>query len=220
MQKIKRVSAKEQVLSSLRMSIFNGDLQPNQEITQEEIANLLGVSRMPVRDAFQILDREGIIQIHDTRRVTVIGLTKADVIDHYNIRAFLEGMAAEKACEHPEFFADLKNIHEQIVKIAEEETNNGYDYVSLNEAFHKTIWEASKSARLYALLSDLWNGLQPQFPEFVNFQVETSVIEHEHMLQAILNQDTNRAREQAQNHVKRTKGDFLAHFHLNENNNE
>lgn len=213
MDKIKRVSAKEQVLSALRKSIFKGDLQPEQEIRQEEIASMLGVSRMPIREAFQILDREGVIKIHDNRRVTVIGLTTEDVRDHYTIRAFLEGMAAEKACESSDFFVELKDIHRQAIHAAE--TNDSKQYIQLNADFHDAIWRASKSARLYALLSDLWNGLQPQFPEFVSFQVGKAVEEHEEILHAILNQDPNAARKHMEHHVNRTKNDFLNQFHPN-----
>ncbi|QKY70161.1 GntR family transcriptional regulator [Lentibacillus sp. CBA3610] len=212
MQKIKRVSAKEQVLSALRKSIFNGDLQPEQEIRQEEIANRLGVSRMPVREAFQILDREGIIKIHHNRRVTVIGLTEDDVRDHYTIRAFLEGMAAEKACDSPDYFAELEDIHHQVNQAAE--NNDSNLYIQLNAAFHQAIWRASNSPRLYAILSDLWNGLQPQFPEFVSFQVGKALTEHEAILKAILNRDSKAAREHMEYHVNRSKSDFLDHFHL------
>lgn len=203
MEKIKRLSTKEQVLHSLRKSIFNVKLQEGQEITQEEIAHLLGVSRMPVREAFQVLDREGLIHIQSNRRVVVVGLKEEDIEDHYDIRAFLEGMAAEKACNHPEYFNELKEIHQQIT------FSNGEDYVELNEEFHRAIWTASKSPRLYSLLSDLWNGLQPQFPDFVSFQVGKSVGEHENILQAIIQQDKKAASEHARNHVMRTKNDFL-----------
>lgn len=203
MKKIKRLSTKEQVLHSLRSSIFDGTLQEGQEITQEEIANLLGVSRMPVREAFQVLDREGLIHIQSNRRVIVIGLKKEDIEDHYDIRAFLEGLAAEKACDHPEFFEDLKRIHNKI------NTLEGENYVQLNEEFHRLIWQASKSPRLYSLLSDLWNGLQPQFPDFVHFQINKSVEEHEKLVQSILEQNKKAARKNASDHVIRTKKDFL-----------
>ncbi|MEN1967801.1 GntR family transcriptional regulator [Lentibacillus sp. N15] len=208
MEKIKRLSTKEQVLQSLRRSIFNGTLKHGQEITQEEIADLLGVSRMPVREAFQVLDREGLIHIQSNRRVVVIGLTKEDVEDHYDIRAFLEGMAAEKACDHPEFFDELKQIHQKI------NASDGANYVQLNEELHRLIWKASNSPRLYSLLSDLWNGLQPQFPDFVSFQTSKSAGEHEQLVKAILEQNKAAARNHASNHVLRTKKDFLTTIHL------
>lgn len=210
LKKIKRISAKQQVLSSLRKSIFNGQIQKNQEITQEEVASILGVSRMPVREAFEVLAREGLIQIDDNRRVTVIGLSIADIKDHYTIRSFLEGLAAAKACEHPEFFDELQQIHKQIIESANKDEK--HLYVELNEEFHKTIWKASKSARLQAILSDLWNGLQPQFPEFVSGQIKKSVEEHDEILKSILNQDQNIARKHTERHVNRTMDDFLISF--------
>src|SRR5699024_7814048 len=101
MEKIKRNSTKDQVLKALRNAVFKGDLKKDEEITQNEMADMLGVSRMPVREAFQELHKEGIIHIQGNRRVVVVGLTREDVADHYDIRAFLEGLAAQKACDHP-----------------------------------------------------------------------------------------------------------------------
>ena len=212
MKKIKKLSTTDQVLHSLRSSVYNGKLQKGQEITQEGIANLLGVSRMPVREAFQVLDREGLINIQSNRRVVVIGLRKEYIEVHYEIRAFLEGMAAERACDSPEHFDELQQIHNRI------KHSEGNSYVELNEAFHSFIWKASKSARLFSLLSDLWNGLQPQFPDFVDFQVEKSIKEHEQIVQAIINQNKQAAREHAQNHVLRTKEDFLSNINSNPQN--
>lgn len=114
MKKIKKLSTTDQVLHSLRSSVYNGKLQKGQEITQEGIANLLGVSRMPVREAFQVLDREGLINIQSNRRVVVIGLRKEDIEVHYEIRAFLEGMAAERACDSQNI---LMNFNKFIIEL-------------------------------------------------------------------------------------------------------
>lgn len=114
MKKIKRVSAKDQVLSTIRKEIFNGNLHSGEEITQEQIANLLGVSRMPVREAFQVLDREGLIRIESTRRVTVIGLKTEEIYTHYEIRSLLEGLAASHAAANTAYHKQLEKIHQEL----------------------------------------------------------------------------------------------------------
>ena len=203
MEKIKRNSTKDQVLKALRNAVFKGDLKKDEEITQNEMADMLGVSRMPVREAFQELHKEGIIHIQGNRRVVVVGLTREDVADHYDIRAFLEGLAAQKACDHPFYFDQIEKGHQTIKESSKEE------FVTLNESFHHTIWQAANSARLYYMLVNLWNGLQPQFPDFVQFQTTKSLSEHDYIVQAILNQNKKDAFESTRNHILRTKKDFL-----------
>lgn len=208
MEKVKKQSAKEQVLSTLRTAVFKGDLKQGEEITQNEMADKLGVSRMPVREAFQILHHEGIIRIQDNRRVVVVGLTRDDAADHYDIRAHLEALAAKKACDASTYFDRLNEIH------ATMESSPKEDFVALNEMFHQVIWEAAGSARLYSMLTNLWNGLQPQFPEFVQFQNSKSLLEHEKIVQAITNQDKEAAFERLRDHILRTKQDFLDTINL------
>lgn len=208
MEKIKKISAREQTLKAIRNAVFKGDLKAGEEITQNGIAEMLNVSRMPVREAFQELHKEGIIQIQNNRRVTVVGLTKADVEDHYEIRALLEGLASQKACDYPDSFDQIKQIHSEIKASSEE------NFVKLNEQFHFAIWEASNSKRLYYMLKNLWNGLQPQFPSFVQFQAQKSLNEHEEIVHYITKQDKTGAFNSTKNHVLRTKNDFLETVNL------
>lgn len=213
MEKIKRVSAKEQVLGAMRKAIFEGKFEKDQEITQEEVANLLGVSRMPVREAFQVLEGEGLIHIDVNRRVTVNGFSLEDIQDHYQIRSLLEGMAAEKACDHPKYFKKLKEIHDKIVQSVK--SQEASVYVQLNEKFHHTIWEAANSNKLFSTLSYLWNGIQPRLPELVTEQMERSVKEHELILQSILNQDKENSKKHMKNHILRSADHFAMHFENN-----
>lgn len=208
LKKINKLSAKDQVLNAMRKAIFNGDLKSGKEITQTEMADMFGVSRMPVREAFQELFNEGLINIQKNRRVIIVGLTKEDISDHYEIRAMLEGMAAKKACLYPGHFEKIKSIHAKLLSA------DKYDYVDLNQDFHHSIWEAANSSRLNNLLHSLRNGIQLQFPDFVQFQVEKSVDEHKNILSAIISQNEEAAFENMKNHILRSKEDFLRNIQL------
>ena len=210
MEKIKRISAKEQVLDAMRKAIFDGKFKKKEEITQAEVADMLGVSRMPVREAFQVLKREGLIHIDVNRRVTVNGFSVEDIYDHYQIRSLLEGLAAQKACDNPKFFEKLVDLHKEIVQAVKNQ--DAVLYVQLNNDFHHTIWQAADSNQLISLLSDLWDGLQPRLPQFVPEQMERSIEEHELILQAISNQDKENSKRHMENHVMRSADHFIMHF--------
>ena len=114
MKKVSLLPARDQVAEILRRDIFTGELKKGQELNQENIAEKLGTSRMPVREAFQILEREGILTIHK-RRAVVEGLTTEDIVDHLKIRAMLEGEAAARATIKQE------NIVENLKRIIQDE---------------------------------------------------------------------------------------------------
>jgi DNA-binding GntR family transcriptional regulator len=207
MERLKVLPVREQVAAVLRKAIFSNELPIGKELTQEEIANQLGISRMPVREAFQILERDGLLSLKNNRSAVVTGLTKEDLMDHYIIRAMLEGEAAARASMHPHKHEEILVAH-QNVEIAVG-SKNVSDYISANGAFHRSIWEASESTRIITLLKQLWNGLPPQLADFLPEQIEKSVIEHSQILKAIQSGSPDEARRTMEAHVKRSMTDFL-----------
>lgn len=203
LKKINKLSAKDQVVIELRKAIFNGQLKAGEEITQTKIADMLGVSRMPVREAIQELVNEGLININENRRINIVELTIEDISDHYEIRALLEGLAAQKASLNSDYYKLLQNKHNEL-KCAKKE-----NYVTLNREFHDLIWKAADSPRLYNLIVSLRNGLYLQSPDLVKLQKEKSIKEHEMILYAIINQNKEAAFDNMKNHILRSKEDFL-----------
>ncbi|CAB3392906.1 GntR family transcriptional regulator [Kyrpidia spormannii] len=200
---------REQVAAILRKAIFSGELKPGQELVQEEIANQLGISRMPVREAFQILERDGLITLQSHRKAVVRVLTDDEISDHYEIRALLEGEAAARAAKHPGDHEEILSAFEDTVKMADQGSTS--EFVSANEAFHRSIWEASHSPRLVMLLNLLWNGLPPHLPELLPQQPSRSAQEHARIVEAIRAGHDDEARAAMTEHVLRSLGDFLHH---------
>lgn len=210
MKPIEKKSARDQVIISLRKAIFNGDLKNGEEITQEEIAKILNVSRMPVREAFYALEREGLLHTQQNRRVIVKGVTEEDIKDHYDIRAMLEGEAAAKAARLATDLKDLEEINKEIEKAVQ--ARNTDEYIVANEHFHRTIWKLSNSVRLQSFLDQLWSGLPPHLAEMVTEQMGKAHSEHQDILEAFRNRDEHAARELMMSHIKRSKIDFLKIF--------
>lgn len=208
MKPISKLSTRDQVVISLRKAIFNGDLKNGEELIQEEIAKKLDVSRMPVREAFQVLEREGLLVTNPNRRVVVKGLTKEDIKDHYEIRAMLEGEAAARASKSDLYYDELVEIQQAIEKAIE--NNDVGSYTVANEHFHRTVWRASESERLQTLLDQIWNGLPPHLAEVLPIQMDKALVEHKEVIQAVSEKNERKARKAMENHITRSMEDFLA----------
>ncbi|GEN35552.1 MULTISPECIES: GntR family transcriptional regulator [Aneurinibacillus] len=212
MEQIVMQPAREKVAAILRKAIFKGELQPGEVLSQEEIAKKLGISRMPVREAFQMLERDGLLILQNRRGAVVRELTLEDIQEHYELRALLEGEAAARAASK----AGKDNKELAAIIAAQEEAEqaaqagNVEAYISANEAFHRAIWEAGKGQRLNSMLHQTWNGLPTRLPELLSEQIQRSLSEHRHITRAISEQKPDEARAKMSHHIMRSFQDFVA----------
>lgn len=214
MKPIMMTAVREQVADALRKAIFTGEIQAGEELTQDGVALKLGISRMPVREAFQLLERDGLIILNNHRKAVVRGISREDIRDHYEIRAVLEGEAAARCCQtnHLEELIHCQNDMEE----AAQENDSAW-YVEANSAFHRAMWKTSGSHRLVILLEQLWGGLPTHLPGLVDTQMLNSIQEHRKILIAIQNGAHDEARDFTQIHIRRSMQDFLdAYYRFHE----
>ena len=105
---IKLLPARERVASALRKAIISRQIQEGETLTLESTAQELGVSVTPVREAFQILARDGLIELEQNKAAVVLGVNEKTIREHYQIRAALESEACVLCCENE---ADLSAIN-------------------------------------------------------------------------------------------------------------
>lgn len=86
-------------LVRIRAMILRGKLTPGQRLAEAPLAEMLGMSRTPVRQALPVLAREGLLQEHETRGYIVRGFSTADILDALDLRGALEGLAAKRVAE-------------------------------------------------------------------------------------------------------------------------
>ena len=84
---IKMPSAKERVAAELRKAILSRQMKEGEVLSLESVASQLNVSAMPVREAFQILARDGLIQLRKNKAAVVLGVTETYIKEHYQLRA-------------------------------------------------------------------------------------------------------------------------------------
>ena len=141
------------VYDSLRDAIWEGRIARGERVREEEIARSLGVSRTPVREALQRLQRRGLLVTGPGRGLMVAELSKREVIELYAMREILEGSAARFAAERatPEEIATLYELQAQL-KAAK---GDPMLHTTLNRRFHQAIYEAAHNRYLMQTLESL-----------------------------------------------------------------
>jgi len=146
-------SLRERVLDVLRDAIISGDFKPGQMLVETELANMLGVSRAPLREALQILSTEGLVEIVPYHGTTVRRLTKADIEELYSLRSVLETFAVRRVLEQgiAQHVAELRRCYEEMLAAAEAGDLKQVNH--LDRDFHDTLIELSG----HSLLLTSWN---------------------------------------------------------------
>ena len=154
------MSSGQQVLIKLRKMIIAGELEGGSRIAEIPTAELLGVSRQPVRMAFRLLEQEGLLIKNPTRGYTVREISNELVNDALEVRGVLEGLAAKTLAEQglsAEQQQTLKNCIEQIEQLFAEHTEFGDEelerYHEFNVIFHDTIIQGAQNIALIQALA-------------------------------------------------------------------
>ncbi len=205
---IKLLPARDRVAAALREAILTHSIRPGEELSLKDTAALLGVSVTPVREAFQILAREGLITLHPNRGALVQEITEKRIRDHYELRAILEREAAMAACRNG---GDLSAVRGAYLQAEEELKRGSAGYSDLNQAFHVAIWTAGGNEKMQEMLSGLWNGLSLGYRVTQENYAQLSMTEHKEILQALEARDEKRAGELMDRHILRSMDSVLSH---------
>jgi DNA-binding GntR family transcriptional regulator len=141
------------VFERLRRFILEGEYGPNERLIEEQLAERLGVSRTPVRQALTMLEAEGLVEIAPNKGAMVCSFSAEDVWELYDLRAVLEGHAAKRAAtgisgEQIGRLGELAVEMEGLSGRFADHEGEIRRLVVLNNAFHGTIIDASRNQRL------------------------------------------------------------------------
>ena len=207
---IKLLPARDRVAAALREAILTHSILPGEELTLKDTAEKLGVSITPVREAFQILSRDGLIELNPNRGAVVLGITEKRIRDHYETRAILEREAAIAVCR---IKADTSLIRSAYIQAEIALKNHDtLQYSSYNQAFHMEIWSACGNEKIKELLSGLWNGLSMGHKVTQESYAQVSMTEHSRILKALESGDAVAAGDEMNAHILRSMENVLTHL--------
>ena len=190
-----KYSLRGRVFRKLREAILNGSYQENDELKEAAIAEELGVSRTPVREAFRQLELEGLIRIVPNKGAYVTGISASDVADIYEIRSLLEGLCARWAIEELEEIILLSEFH-----LSKEH----YDQlIELDNRFHLHLYEACESKMLIHLLKDFHQYVQKERQQTLSDKARSAaaVREHKSIMEAMRDGNAQLAEKLADEHI-------------------
>lgn len=150
-----------QILSKLMDWIMDGTLKMGEKLNTEELARQLGVSRMPIREALNGLEKMGLAESVPYVGMKLVSLTQEDVLQIYQMRQALEPLVAEKACANitDGDLQELEKIHEDYIQIVREPELDAKKLYLQNRKFHFAVYSISGMDRVCSVIESLWDTL-------------------------------------------------------------
>lgn len=202
----------EVVFEYLRSSILNGDLKPGERLMEIQLAEQLGVSRTPVREAIRKLEKEKFVEMIPRKGAYVADLTAKDILDVLEIRTILEGFASSLAAIRmtDEEVDALEQTLIDFNEFLEDLDRPGM--IEKDNQFHDMIFEATRNNKLIEIVQDLHDQFQRfrliYFNEFDNFYDLRDW--HQKIFDAIKVKDEASARHYAEEHIREIQKSVVA----------
>jgi DNA-binding GntR family transcriptional regulator len=200
----RRSSAQEHAYQYLKQAIFSGKLPGGAPVRQDAIAKLLDISRIPVRDAIGRLHAEGLVTQRANRSMVVTELGPAEVMEVFEIRAALEGLAFRLALPHlrGELLHEIDDLLRRMNRVVDEHEL----WIERHDAFHDYLHYWSGRPRLVAQIRQLRAAVQPYLRLYVEWKTSTERhgYEHEEIVAAVRSGNAREAEEIMRGHVMRS----------------
>ena len=191
------------VFNTLRQAILKGELQPGERLMEIQLAQRLGVSRTPIRDAIRKLELEGLVTMVPRKGAEVAKITEKSLRDVLEVRKALEELAMQIACDKvtENEIQDLQIALEEFKKAI-----NSKELTSIAEAdvnFHDVIYNATNNEKLILILNNLREQMYRYRIEYIkDYSSHDRLIkEHETMIECLKNHDKGKATITICNHI-------------------
>jgi DNA-binding GntR family transcriptional regulator len=214
----KRVPEKTSVAiaRAIRAAILDGRLAPGEPLRESQLAESLGTSRTPIREALILLEREGLVQGTPNKGSTVRMYDREELEDLYNIRAALEGHAAREAARRvdDEAILLLEDSCDRFRKLRRSKNIRVPDLTNENMVFHDIILRAAGSGRLARMVAEVTAlpSIQKAYMSYTDAHRKTVEEAHRAITAALKARDGEAAAELMQAHVLWARDRALAWF--------
>lgn len=200
-----RPNLQEEVSRWVRRAIFSGELKPGERINQDELAEKLELSRLPIREAMIALEREGLIRTIPRRGSFVWDFRRQDILDQYEVYAIVSGLATERAATNltPDQIAALRRSVDEMTQNKDPEQQE-----AANDDFHAIINRASHAPRLMWMLGLLASSVPVGFHDA---GWEIAARDHLTIIEHLERGDGEGAAKAMREHIQHT-GRHAVHF--------
>ena len=191
------------VFNTLRRAILKGELKPGERLMEITLADKLGVSRTPIREAIRKLELEGLVGMAPRKGAKVASITERDLNDVLEVRKGMEVLAISLACKRitGEELEKLETIEQSFQKLIE--SGNLTELAEMDVKFHDTIYQATNNQRLVQLLNNLREQMYRYRMEYLKDIAvrRTLAEEHKAICRALRERDEQQAEEYVSIHI-------------------
>lgn len=192
------------VFNTLRDAILTGKLLPGERLMENQLADKLGVSRTPVREALRMLELEHLVELVPRKGAQVLDMSEKDIVDILEVRSALEGLATSLACKKMSR-DDLQRLKAQEADFEQAVAERDVErFVEIDETFHDAIFEATENTKLIQMFKNLRIQLYRYRMAHAkqDMAMSTIVAHHRSIIRAIENRDAEEGSTIAHSHIK------------------
>ena len=191
------------VFQNLRQAILRGELKPGERLMEIQLANKLGVSRTPIREAIRKLELEGLVLMIPRKGAEVAEISEKSLREVLEVRRSLEELAIELACQRitPEELTALEEAENRFARAVED--GEVMAIAESDENYHELIYQATANDRLVQILNNLREQMYRYRLEYIKDEDRRQilVVEHEHILRAVRRRDIADAKSAVREHI-------------------
>ena len=191
------------VFNTLRQAILKGELEPGERLLEVQLADRLGVSRTPIREAIRKLELEGLVKMVPRKGAEVASISEKSLRDVLEVRRALEELAMTLACQRitGEEVTRLRRANHAFSEAARKK--NLIDMTERDVDFHEVIYQATGNQRLVQIINNLREQMYRYRLEYIKDEAKRAVLtqEHELIIQALASRDLEAGKEAVRRHI-------------------
>ena len=191
------------VFNTLRQAILKGELAPGERLMEIQLAEKLGVSRTPIREAIRKLELEGLVLMIPRKGAEVARISEKSLRDVLEVRRSLEELAIELACERMTQ-EELKELEEAQKKFGDAiETGDAMAIAETDEHYHDLIYQGTGNDKLVQMLNNLREQMYRYRLEYIKDKDKRQILllEHDHILKALQGRNISEAKMAVREHI-------------------
>jgi len=201
----------KKVYRILKKEIIKGSFKPGDKVLEGKIADQMGISRTPVREAICVLAAEGFVILSPNQGVVVRSVSAENIREVLQIHSVLEGLAARLSCEviNEEDLKELENCVNKMEKLANKKDSSTYSEVDLK--FHELIVNICRNKRLIQMRKNISDQAQRYRISSLSIprRLKESLKEHQKILEAFKTKDPKKADSTSQKHIQNALKNIL-----------
>ena len=207
------------VFQTLRQAILKGELEPGERLMEVQLAERLGVSRTPIREAIRKLELEGLVLMIPRKGAEVAKISEHNLRDVLEVRRSLEELAIDLACQRmtPEELESLKETEDLFARAIKE--GDAMKIAQTDERYHEIIYNSTKNQKLVQVLNNLREQMYRYRLEYIKDADKRQIllIEHGQIIKALELRHVQEAKIAVREHIDNQEITILKNLHEQEN---